>query len=104
MKTLYAVRDRIANDLPGGAYAVTQFRTDAQAVRYFGDSINTEKTSLNAHPHDYELIKLGEIDEDGTITALQTPTIIITGTALKELQQPPAEPTHDQILQFQREA
>lgn len=81
MRHVYAIRDRVANDLVG-YYPLTVFRTDSQAVRYFGDSIAQEKSALGAHPHDYELLKLAHINDDGKITALDNPQIIITGTAL----------------------
>lgn len=81
MKTVYAIRDRIANDLVG-YYPLAVFRTDAQAVRYFGDSIAQEKSALGSHPHDYELLKLGTVDDDGTMTALGRPEVVITGTAI----------------------
>lgn len=81
MRTIYAIRDRVANDLVG-YYPLTTFRTDAQAVRYFADSIAMEKSALGAHPNDYELIACGEVDDDGEIIGFNTPKIIITGTAI----------------------
>lgn len=82
MKTIYAIRDRIAQDL-AGYFPLVVFRTDAQAVRYFLDSINTDKSALMAHPADYELISCGNIKDDGTIEPFLTPKIIITGDALR---------------------
>lgn len=84
MKYIYAIRDRIANDL-AGYYPLVVFRTDAQAVRYFADSINAENSAIRAHPHDYELIKCGGLSDAGEIHG-SAPTIIITGTALMEAQ------------------
>lgn len=81
MKHIYAIRDRIANDL-AGYYPLVVFRTDAQAVRYFADSLAQEKGALAMHPSDYELILCGSIDDDGTIQQLQTPRVVITGDAL----------------------
>lgn len=79
-RRIYAIRDRIALDL-AGYYPLVVMRTDAQAVRYFGDSLAETKSSLGAHPGDYELIYLGEIDDDGTIRA-QSPELVITGSTL----------------------
>lgn len=104
MKTIYAIRDRIADDIAGNNHALVIFKSEPQAVRYFGDILAAKDTALSQHPNDYELIACGTIDDDGTIQHALSPRIIITGTALTELQQPPAEPTHEQILQFQREA
>lgn len=80
MKYIYAIRDRIANDL-AGYFPLVVFRTDAQAVRYFADSLAQEKGAVSAHPNDYELVHLGAIFDDGKITA-EEPRIIITGSAL----------------------
>lgn len=80
MKYIYAIRDRVANDL-AGYFPLVCMRTDAQAVRYFGDSIASEKSAMAAHPQDYELVKLGTITDDGRINS-HDPEIIITGTAL----------------------
>lgn len=90
MKTIYAIRDRIANDLVG-YYPLVVFRTDAQAVRYFGDSIAAEKSALGAHPNDYELIKCGNIADDGQVTPTG-PHIVITGTALIAASTPEEKP------------
>lgn len=92
MKNIYAIRDRVANDL-AGYYPLVVFRTDQQAVRYFGDSIVTEKSALGAHPNDYELIRVGVLHDAGDITP-ETPAIVITGTALVamiEQQKPEAK-------------
>lgn len=94
MKNIYAVRDRIANDL-AGHYPLVVFRTDAQAVRYFQDSMAIQNSALGAHPRDYELIKLGYVSDDGLITALPRPDIIITGEALVATQE--KEPTTTQL-------
>lgn len=88
MKTIYAIRDRIAGDL-AGYYPLVVFRTDQQAIRYFGDSLNAEKSALAAHPQDYELIQIGRVEDDGQLHAMPTPTIVITGTALLALMAPP---------------
>lgn len=81
MKTIYAIRDRIANDL-AGYFPLVVFRTDAQAIRYFHDSIfQGEKSALAAHPADYELISCGHLEDDGTINGFET-KIIITGDAI----------------------
>lgn len=86
MRTIYAIRDRVANDL-AGYFPLVVFRTDAQAVRYFGDSIAAEKSALSAHPADYELIACGKLQDDGTITS-QSTRIIITGDALIAASEP----------------
>lgn len=85
---LYAIRDRIAQELVGRMmYCVMSFNTPAQAARYFADAVNDESSVLNKHPGDYELIHLGTITHDGTITP-DPISIIITGDALIATQQP----------------
>lgn len=89
MKGIYAIRDRIANDLVGmHMYLLMVFRTQQQAGRYFSDAINDTTSILNKHPADYELIYLGQISDSGRIDTLEQPEHIITGDALLALQQP----------------
>ena len=76
MRYLYAIKDIVANELVGmQMYLVFTFRTDAQAERYFADSVSDEKSVLNRHPEDYVLLKIAQIDEDGDITGLPHTTI-----------------------------
>ena len=87
-KTIYAIRDRVANDLIGNQmYLLMIFRTDAQAVRYFADAVLDDKSILNKHPTDYELLALGTISEGGDITS-DTPRVVITGDTLVATQSP----------------
>lgn len=88
MKTIYAIRDRIANDLIGNQmYLLMTFKTDQQAARYFADAILDEKSILNKHPADYELIKVAIISDNGDVGSLEginmpSPEIITTGDAI----------------------
>lgn len=85
MKYIYAIRDRIANELIGSSmYILFAFRTDQQAVRYFADCILDEKSILAKHPNDYELIQLGWFAENEAQEYIEAraPKIIITGSAL----------------------
>lgn len=91
MKTVYAIRDRIANDLVGN-FPLATFRTDAQAVRYLADSIGQERSALGAHPNDYELIKVGSLTDDGLLFAFPNPEVVITGTALVAMMAPDGKP------------
>lgn len=91
MRTIYAIRDRVANDLVG-QFPLVVFRTDAQAVRFFGDSMAVERSAIHAHPSDYELIKIGELDDDGQLGGTGQPQIIITGDALIAATTPNTEP------------
>lgn len=86
MKTVYAIRDRIAKELIGQSmYLLFAFRTDQQAIRYFADAILDERSMLAKHPADYELVALGELHETEAGEILEgggTHTTIITGDAL----------------------
>lgn len=91
MKTIYAIRDRIADDIVGlQMYSLFTFKTDQQAVRYFADTLFDEKSILAKHPQDYELIACGVLHDDGKITTNidYWPKIITTGEALLAMQQP----------------
>lgn len=95
MKYIYAIRDRLAQDIAGPEiYKLMVFRTDTQAIRYFGDAIHSEKSMLSAHPGDYELIRSGSMDDDGKLTqefnmrGVAEPLVIITGDALVAATEP----------------
>lgn len=93
MKNIYAIRDRVAKEYVGNQmYLLFVFRTDQQAVRYFADAILDEKSALAKHPSDYELVKLGYIEEDNlsephltshdVLTSQDVYTVIATGDAI----------------------
>lgn len=90
MKNLYVIYDRVAAEiLCMHMYAVMQFTTNQQAARYFADAINDETSVLNKHPGDYELRRVGTVDEKGNIVPTDPfMNIIITGDALIATQQP----------------
>lgn len=89
MKSIYAIRDRIAQEIVGlSMYMIMCFRTDEQAARYFADAINDDKSILNKHPADYELLRLGTITETGQIAISSDPQIILTGDTVIALQTP----------------
>lgn len=86
MKSIYAIRDRIAQELIGRQmYMLMCFRTDQEAARYFADAINDKSSMLNKHPQDYELLKLGSIDDNGAIL-YHSIELVITGDTLVALQ------------------
>lgn len=87
MKNIYAIFDRIAQEIVGlRMYALMCFRTNQEAVRYFADAINDETSMLNKHPADYSLILVGELNDSGNIKALHNPELIITGDSIISLQ------------------
>lgn len=94
MKKIYGIRDTVAKDWAGiGMYILFVMLTDQQAVRYFADAIFDKSTALAKHPEDYELVKLGYIEEDNLSEPLLISenqyTVVITGAALVAAQQEP---------------
>lgn len=78
--TLYAIRDIIARDIIG---PIHHFRHEAPAIRLFTDVAARQGTAINEHPGDYELIRLGHIDEedDGhTLTITADFHVVLTGS------------------------
>lgn len=89
MKGIYAIRDRIANDLVGmRMYLLMVFRTPQEAARYFADAINDTTSILNKHPGDYELIHMGDLTDEGYIRSTDDHDTVITGDALVATQAP----------------
>lgn len=90
---IYAIRDRIADELVGmHMYLLMCFRTHEQAARYFADAINDTTSILNKHPADYELIQVGELDRDtGNIRQLTPIQLIVTGDTVLALQKDTTE-------------
>ena len=89
MKNIFAIRDRIADELVGlRMYTLMCFRTNEEAARYFADAVNDTTSILHKHPGDYELVRLGEVNDHGYIRPLQDPQLIVTGDTLLALQQP----------------
>lgn len=100
-RKIYAIRDRIAQDLVGHSmYVLMVFRTDAEATRYFADAILDPKSILAKHPGDYELIHLGDLTPEGYILeTVTTANIIITGSALVNAMTPtPDDPTEERTV------
>lgn len=93
MKNIYAIFDRVSNEIVGlRMYALMCFRTHQEAVRYFADAINDKTSILNKHPADYTLIHCGYVDDEGNITPQKT-DVIITGDTLVTIQQATGDTT-----------
>lgn len=73
---LYQAYDKVAQLTFGPIIAQ---KRDAAAVRIFTDALSNAKTDLAQHPGDYELLQLGEQDEEtGQIEAI-APRVVATG-------------------------
>jgi len=75
-KNLYAIVDRVAEDIIGGVHL---YAHDAPAVRMFSDLHAADGTSIKKHPTDFDLVCLGTMDEKGGITAEFR--VVLTGAA-----------------------
>jgi len=82
MRKIYAVIDRMASDLVGnGGLVLMTFKTEQQAIRYFWDAVVDTSSILNKHPEDYDLLHLGDVNDDGEITPAR-PNVVITAKAI----------------------
>lgn len=67
-KNLYVVIDKVAETVMGQLLA---FPNDTTAVRYFADVASQKDTIVSKHLQDYELRRVGSIDErTGQISAI----------------------------------
>ena len=68
-KVIVAVRD-----LKASAFVYPQFAVSAGvAIRSFGDAVADSQSALHAHAADYQLFKLGDLDD---VTGLITPVLV----------------------------
>ncbi|WNK13628.1 MAG: nonstructural protein [Microvirus sp.] len=59
MHNVYAVYDKLAETIIGGLHLMAN---DASAIRFFSDIIQEANSRIAAHPDDYSLISLGEVE------------------------------------------
>lgn len=64
MRNIYAIRDRLA----GSVTTLHLHAADVAAIRFFGDVASHEGTLVNKHPKDFELIRLGSVDDNGRVS------------------------------------
>lgn len=63
--------------------ALVQERTEAAALRNFGDQIASGQAQLvSSHPEDFDLVKFGEFDENLGIVNVEAPYVLINAAAL----------------------
>jgi hypothetical protein len=69
-RNLYAIRDSKMNAF----LSLVSMRTDDEAKRSLSIIVNDPESLLHRHPNDYELYRLGTLDdESGAITGLENP-------------------------------
>ena len=68
------------HDRAAGAYGVPSFViSTGAAIRSFSDEINKKDTPLGAHPEDFDLYYLGELDDNSGEFIQDGPRIISIG-------------------------
>lgn len=75
---LYVILDTVTGEFAG---PVMTFKHAAVAIRAFSDIASDPQTNLNRHINDHELQLVGFINDNNTITGLETPQVILTGSA-----------------------
>lgn len=84
-KRLYQVYDNRAGSIAGPIMAE---RIDAPAIRTFFDILKNPQTLPGQHPDDFDLIIVGQQDEEtGVIDAWTQPDIIVTGEQWRRAQE-----------------
>lgn len=82
-RSLFIFHDRVAENFVG---FIQINRHPAPVVRDFHSLLADKQTSLGQHPNDFNVVHIGFIDDDGTITPI-APLIIATGASWVALQQ-----------------
>lgn len=91
-RILIAIIDNKSSEMVGNYIYV--HRHIATAVRMFQDAASDKQSMLSRHLQDFDLVQLGEIDDNNDITLGKE--ILITGKALQAANEKPATKTqHD---------
>lgn len=80
---LYAIRDKVAGQIIGGIWL---HRNDAAAIRMFTDVAQDQQSMIHRHTTDFELVKLGELNNDTSVDGLREPQLILDGSTLNAIQ------------------
>lgn len=75
---LYTFTDLKAEGRTGGIVAC---QTDGPIIRAFHDSLKAPDSPWAGHPEDYNLICIGEIEDDGKVNGFDFVRIVATGAA-----------------------
>lgn len=83
LRSLFVVQDLVAQNWIG---QVVCERHPAPVIRLFHQLLGDKNTQLSSHPKDYNVVHIGFIDDDGTITPI-APLTIATGEAWAAAQE-----------------
>lgn len=86
-KQIYAIYDNVAQDIIGGLHLHSHA---APAIRMYGDVAALPNSQIGLHPADFDLILLGILNDDQTITPVKE--IALSGSQWQAAQQPKLEP------------
>lgn len=87
---LFQIFDKRAQQVIGNIIA---YRHPAAAVRVFTDALQNKDSIISQHPEDFDLIELGEQDDEtGVITAATIPQTVLSGRQWYISQQQPEAP------------
>lgn len=75
-KEIYAIYDNVAQAIIGGLHLHSHA---APAIRMFGDVAALPNSQIGLHPGDFDLLVLGVLNEDNTISP-QKETILMGAT------------------------
>lgn len=73
-KGIYAIFDNVADAIIGGLHLHPH---GAPAIRMFSDVALMPDSQIGRHPNDFDLLRLGQLNEDSTITPEKE--VIMTG-------------------------
>lgn len=83
MRNIYAIYDNKAHDIT--MTSLPTGRHDAPQIREFTNLLLTKETTLHNHPQDYDLVAIGQLDEEGRISNTDW-RVVITGAAIHAQQ------------------
>jgi len=81
-QTLYMVYDTVSEAVTG---PVLSGKNDAVITRIFAEAVR-DKNVLGRHANDYQLLRLGTMDDEGIITP-NVPVVIATGSEFVDIQE-----------------
>lgn len=81
---LYQMFDRVSRAVDG---PIILYRADGPAIRSFYQVLANAQTLPGQHPADFDLICIGEQEDDGTIIPIVPPVAVALGAAWVETQQ-----------------
>lgn len=88
---LYQLFDKVAGSVVG---PIMSHKREQPAIRIFHGWLQNKETGPGMHPHDFELLELGNQDEEtGEISAERR--VVATGAAWADTQSPVPEDVHD---------